>query len=223
MKIGKTGKLVGFVVSIAGAAALVGAAATGTGAYFSDSDPGTISGTMGTIQVNGYGGSGATGLDFNWSNILPGEWQTATVKYTNTGNNAEDVWLAFPNDHALHALNTLGKYGEMWIGGNHYTNLNDNVASCSGPACTPVPAQVKVQNNLLPGHTGQVTVKFRYATALDNSKQGLPFNCYNSSTVGSGTDTPDCPGTYGNGLPYQVVATQVGISPNDAGTKIPQP
>src|SRR5471030_283177 len=56
-----TGKLVGFIGTVAVSAALVGFAATGTGAYFSDSRSGAVTGATGSIKVVTSGGGGTDG------------------------------------------------------------------------------------------------------------------------------------------------------------------
>lgn len=212
MRKGKILSLAGFLGAIGTATALIGTAASGTGAYFSDSQAGVVTGTLGTIQVTGSGGTGSNLLDFNWTNMLPGEFSSAQVGYTNSGTSAEDVWIVFPDKYALHALNTLGTYGELKVGGYDYTNLND---LCTG--CTPVPNAIKVASNLAPSAAGSISVSFAYAGKLGNEHQGEPFNCYREGNAADLTskDTPPCDAPdASNGLPYEVVATQVGQSPN---------
>jgi len=53
--------------------ALVVMATGATGAYFSESKQGEISGTTGSIHVHTSGGSGPNGLLFNFKNLLPGD------------------------------------------------------------------------------------------------------------------------------------------------------
>ena len=172
------------------------AAATGTGAYFSDSRSGGVTGSTGSIKV---------------VNMLPGERQTATATYLNTGKNKQDVWLVFPNADALHALNDLGRFGEAHVSSNGTevfasTNLNDNNTSCpAGTAdCNPLPSKIKLGDNVAPGLGGSVSFSFAYGARLRGAaaEEG-PFNCY---PLGSCTS---------NGLPFQVVATQHGIAPDD--------
>lgn len=211
MRKGKILSLAGFLGAIGTATALIGTAASGTGAYFSDSQSGVVTGTLGTIQVTGGGGTGANNLNFNWTNMLPGEFSSSQVGYKNTGTSAEDVWIVFPDQYALHALNTLGTYGEFKVGNQDYTNLND---LCTG--CTPVPNAIKVAGNLAAGASGAVSVSFAYAGKLNNDSQGEPFNCYRENNASDLTskDTPPCNAPDStNGLPYEVVATQVGQAP----------
>ena len=187
------------------------AAATGTGAYFSDSRSGGVTGSTGSIKVVTAGGGGTDNLNFTFNDMLPGERQTATATYLNTGKNKQDVWLVFPNADALHALNDLGRFGEAHVSSNGTevlasTNLNDNSTSCpAGTAdCNPLPSKIKLGDNVAPGLGGSVSFSFAYGARLRGAaaEEG-PFNCY---PLGSCTS---------NGLPFQVVATQHGIAPDD--------
>ena len=67
------------------------------------------SGNFGSIKVTPSGGSGAHSTNFSFENMLPGEPQTATVQFQNTGANSEDVWLVFDNATALSALTTSAR------------------------------------------------------------------------------------------------------------------
>ncbi len=207
-----TGRVLGFVAVMGASTAMVGAAAAGTGAYFSDSRTGTTSGTIGSIRVTTAGGGGADGLDFNFANLLPGESQKATATYTNTGHNNQDVWLVFPNADALHAINDLGHYGEVHVTSNGTeifasSNLNDNSGGGCPTGCTPLPQAIKLASNVAPNATGSFSFAFNYAGKLKGKDaEGAPFNCYPV------TNPVSCDR---NGLPYQVVATQHGISPSD--------
>ncbi len=119
-----------FVATLGAAVALMLLGFGATGAYFSDTSDGAITGTIGSIRIVTAGGSGIDGMNFTFNNLLPGEPQTATVTYYNSGANPQDVWLKFPNATALSALNTLGTYGEIHVVSNGTeifasANLND--------------------------------------------------------------------------------------------------
>jgi hypothetical protein len=207
-----TGKLVGFIGAVGVSAALVGFAATGTGAYFSDSRSGAVTGSTGSIKVVTGGGGGTDGLNFRFNDMLPGEPQTATATYLNSGHNRQDVYLVFPNTDALHALNNLGRYGQAHVASNGTeifasTNLNDDGTSCppAGTDCNPLPGQIKLADNVASGDGGSVSFTFAYGPKLKGNTVG-PFNCYPLGDL-------SCPV---NGLPFQIVATQHGIAPNDA-------
>ena len=76
-------------VALLGGTAWVATATTG--AYFSDTHTGSISGTVGSIKVTPSGGGGAEHMNLSFTNMLPGDPQTVTVNYKNTGLNPEDV------------------------------------------------------------------------------------------------------------------------------------
>jgi hypothetical protein len=216
MRKSKVARIAGFTVALGATASLVGFAATGTGAYFSDSSPGTISGSVGSIQVSVSGGNGSSSTDFHFDRLLPGTPQSAVIKYTNTGNSPEDVFLTFPNATALSALNNLGTFGSVQVNNASgedvfdSTNLNDNSNTCgpfSHSGCNPLPNQLKVDSNLAPGQTDTATFEFGYA-----SKLKLQFPTFNTYPVPGQFTTISTDGT-GDGLPFAIVATQVGQTP----------
>lgn len=214
-------------VTLAALAALVIAATGMTGAYFSDTHHGDITGNIGSIKVTPSGGTGTDGTDFTFANLLPGEPQTATIQFQNTGLNNEDVWLVFDNATALSALNNLGTYGEVHVSNGHElfasTNLNDRSATCgpfSPTGCWPLPSQIKVADNVAPGAGGYVKFTFNYAAKLsDPAAEGADFNVYPvpagaySPTNPDGQTTVNATDGTGSGLPYEIVATQVGQTP----------
>lgn len=213
----KSRRAVAFLATVGVSVGLVGVAASTTGAYFSDTRTGSVSGTIGSIKVATSGGSGTDGLGFTFTNMLPGEPQTVTGTYQNTGANNEDVWLVFNNADALHAINDLGTYGQAHILSNGTevfgsNNLNDHSDTCpildgSGnpTGCNPIPQKIKLADNLLPSLQGTFGFTFNYASKLKGaSAEGGPFNCY---PLG---------GCVNNGLPYKIVATQHGVDPYDA-------
>jgi hypothetical protein len=113
---------------VATAALLSGVVAT-TGAYFTDTKPGAITGDLGTVKV------AISGEAITFANLLPGEDQTATVNVVNTGTGNEDMWLVFDNDNlAWSAVNNLGAYGIFTVNGVVYDNLSNQYAAGSGPA-----------------------------------------------------------------------------------------
>jgi hypothetical protein len=214
----KAATLVASVALLGGTALLASGA---TGAYFSDSKPGTISGTVGNVHVSTNGGFGATGSDLVFTNLLPGEAQTVSMNYTNTGSGAEDIYIVFPNATALSALNNLGTYGEAHLSANgtalfDSANLNDRVSTC-GPllpsGCWPLKPQYALVSNLPAGATGSVTFSFNYAGKLSaQAPAGAPAPVWNSYPVTGQTTSNDADGS-GSGLPYKIVATQHGITP----------
>jgi hypothetical protein len=201
-------RAVGFVGAAGLTAALVGAAASATGAYFTDSKAGTITGTMGTIKITGYDGGGPDHLDINFTKLLPGESQSSSVRYQNTGDSNQDVWVVFKqSDLGTHdgqtGLNSYGSYAEVHIAANGSSlfdsqNLNDGYAcgtpSAGFPTICPLPAQIKLADNLAPGVVGDMTFTFGAGAKFKNSVQGAPILS----------------------LHYKLVATQHGIAPDNA-------
>ncbi|HST13366.1 MAG TPA: hypothetical protein VLJ44_00780 [Gaiellaceae bacterium] len=203
--------------TLAALATLVVAATGMTGAYFSDTHQGAITGNIGSIKVTPSGGTGADSTNFTFTNMLPGVPQTATIQYQNTGLDNEDVWLVFNNATALSALNNLGSYGEVHVSNGHAlfdsANLNDRSSTCgpfSPSGCWPLPSQIKVGSDIAPGAGGFAKFTFNYAGKLKNpAAEGAPFNLYPIP----GQTTVNAADGSGSGLPYELVATQVGQTP----------
>jgi len=203
----KPTRIAAFIGTLGVSAALIGAAVSGTGAYFQGTtDTSHITGTMGSIKIEGVGG-----LDVVFQNMLPGESQQKTVEYRNTGVNDEDVWLVFTNPDQLHThatdprndsgVNTLGTFGEIHIASNGTekfasANLNDNYP-CGTPGNTgvptvcPLPTKLKLADSLSPDQHGNFTFAFKPSERF-TSIQGLPIL----------------------GLDYKLVATQHGVDPS---------
>jgi hypothetical protein len=201
-----------------------------SGAYFSDTHSGTVSGTVGSIRITPSGGSGADNMDLGFDHLLPGDPQTVTLTYTNTGENPQDVWVKFNNPTALSALNTLGTYGEVHVVSNGVekfgsANLNDRTSTCgafSPSGCWPLPSQIKLADNVAPGATGVFKFTFGYAAKLKTQHAPNTTAPWNTYPVVAGLWSPSNPDGQqvinaadgsGSGLPYQLVATQVGQTP----------
>ena len=214
--------LLAFVVGLAGI--------NMSGAYFSDTHNGTIAGTVGSIRITPSGGTGADNTNLSFDNLLPGAPQTVTLTYKNTGNNPEDVWVKFNNPTALSALNNMGTYGEVHVVSNGVekfgsANLNDRASTCgafSPSGCWPLPTQLKLADNVAPDATGVFKFTFGYAAKTKGQPPAGTTAQWNTYPVAAGLWSPSNPdgqqvinaadGT-GSGLPYQLVATQVGQTP----------
>jgi hypothetical protein len=223
MKVGA----VGISFALAGTLAVV--ASGTTGAYFSAAQGGTISGAIGTVALS------TTNTTFAWTNMMPGEPRTVTVNFTNTGTGPQDFYLAFPDDPALHALNNLGSFGEVHVlsGGTDVfdsTNLNDgrhdtsttapgsnscgSIFSATGTGCWPLPTNLKLAGSLAANATSSFTFSFNYAGKLGKgSGGGGVFNSYPLTALTDANVAADTAGPAGAGLPFQVVAVQVGQTP----------
>jgi hypothetical protein len=229
----KCAALVG-TVGLLGAAAFV--ASGSTGAYFSDTHTGSISGTIGSIRITPSGGTESTDgsfMDLAFSNLLPGDPQTVTVNYQNTGSDPEDVYVVFPNATALSALNSLGSYGTVHLSsaGNgavgdvfDSANLNDSPSCPPGSTstkyptpCEALPSQLLVASNVSPGGSGSFSFSFNYASKL-STQPSLGTTAYWNVYPQTGDTTINSADGTGNGLPYEIVATQPGVTPGAVGT-----
>ena len=195
------GRVAGFIAAMTASLALLASAAITTGAYFSDSERGGVARTFGSIEVS------TTNLNFEWDKMLPGVWDTASITVTNTGANAQDVYLAFDDTNGQWSdLNTLGTYGEMEINGVNYNNLNNKYPQGTPPnpgqiAIDYVPLINEIKTNLAPDAEYTFDVKFRFADKL------------------KGADLMDV--TIPENLEFDIVATQPGVLPTDAKNTTP--
>jgi hypothetical protein len=225
-------KIIGLLAAVILVAALVAVASGATGAYFSDKQPGTITGDIGTIKITaGANADFGGGLGFHWANMLPGTPYSATVYFQNSSNNTEDVWLTFPNLTALSTLNTLGHYGAVHIvvnGTEIYANTNLNDIPNNGTE--GLPAQKLLQAGLAPGQSGWMTFTFEYASIMSTQEPGGVFNKYPIPQATNHDARYPAGGEQmvvrsqdgsGNGLPFAIVATQIGITPDNPGVKFP--
>jgi hypothetical protein len=208
---------------------LVAAAATATGAYFSDTKDGKVTGSGGSILVAaGANADTGGGLNFGWSNMLPGEVYSATAYFQNSGANPQDVYLTFPNATALSALNQLGRYGavKILVNGN-VVYYNDNLNDYPNNGTSGVPSQIPLASNVAPNGSGNVTFQFQYASKMvGGNGLGFMWNSYPAAdkpihdardAAGFGQRTVNPADGTGNGLPFAIVATQHGILPGAQG------
>ena len=206
---GRKAKVAGFIGTVALTGGLLASAVVGTGAYFSDTKANNhITGTMGSIKVEGHDGTGTNNLDAVFTDMLPGETKTAKWRYSNTGKNAQDVWVVFEDEGLVgtsatgkHGINDLGTYAEVHVASNGTEqfasqNLTDKYPSGTpgsngAPTLYPLPKMIKVADALAPGHTGDWSFSFKPASKILNDAQLDQWL----------------------GLDYDLVATQVGVTP----------
>ncbi len=83
-------KLGGFVTALCATGALVAVTVPATGAYFSDSKPGSITATSGHLTL------ATSDLNVNFDKLMPGVPQAKSVDYrVNADSGTVDVWLVF--------------------------------------------------------------------------------------------------------------------------------
>ena len=237
----KKAKIIVLLCAVVLVGALAALAAGLTGAYLSDTKTGQVTGTFGDITITTSGGivGQGDGINFLWDEMLPGVQYTAPITVTSTSSsNNEDLYMLFPNATALSALNSLGRFGAVTIDvladGSPSTtvfssnNLND-IPNNGSPV--PLPAKVTLASNISPGEVVVVTFKFEYASKMTTPEPGNVFNQYPVLLKPGDTQDPRYPvgyaqytvvaGQTGNGLPFQIVATQPGVQPGDGGGYAP--
>ncbi len=222
-----------FLAGAVGVAALaLAAAGVGTtGAYFSDSHPGSIKASTGAVIVNP-----TSSLDLNFTKLLPGEFSKQAVSYTAAGSGTEDIWLVFPtlptSDTAflngqkgtLGEKPALGRYGHFAVmQGNNTLFTSYNLTTAANPGGTD---SCGVDTN---GHGGN-------AEQATSATTGYPPYCPVPNAIKLGdnlsygqTGAADITFGYTKLLradtaqnqgpvviaPFRLVATQHGILPND--------
>ena len=223
-------KVAGFVGTLGAGAALVATAATGTGAWFTDSEAGSMAASTGHLNVNLIDGH----RNMSFQNLMPGDYQTDSVTYqVSQSGGASDVWLVFDPANTQVAAFTgapdstvfpgggMGRYGHFAVkSGNDTVFVSNNLAhpragsqpseSCSvdanghgGSAAAP-----QSRDDLIP-YCG-VPYAIKLASGLANGATGtakLEFGVTGRWTAQNVT-LPT--------VPFTIVATQAGHRPDAA-------
>lgn len=217
--------LAGAVILLGGTFMVVSGATGHKSPHDSDDDGPQITRT---IAITPSGGTGTDLTNLTFTGLLPGSPQSVTLHYKNTGTTAEDVYVVFPNATALSALNSLGQYAQIHLlstgagaVGDEFdsSNLNDNLAHCvhfSTGGCWPLLKQYEVARAIAPSSTGSFSFSFTFATAYSKQAPAGTTAYWNSYPVSGQTTVLSSDGT-GAGLPYDLVATQPGITPGQSG------
>lgn len=107
----KTTRVTAFVGTLGASAALIGMAATTTGAYFTDTESGSITAKTGHLQIDKR-----SDYALNFNDMVPGVYQDRDVHYRTDSSTNEDIWLKFP-DGVAYAKFTGEKLGPNWPDG----------------------------------------------------------------------------------------------------------
>jgi hypothetical protein len=89
-------------------AAAEGGAAAVTGQRVDHHGDGPPDKTTRRVSSTSSGKTGSSSMDLAFTRLLPGAGQTVTVNYRSTENSCESVYVVFPDESALGALNTSG-------------------------------------------------------------------------------------------------------------------
>lgn len=242
MSKGKYWRLGGFAAALAASAGLIAAASGATGAYFTDTHPGSFSANSGHLKVNitnvsgGATASGPDNLVLNFQDLYPTDYRTVKINYaTDSSIGNEDLWLVFPGASApvgsvqnnvfdmftgpktSYAGGGLGRYGHFAVADSHSgTDFSSyNLSSGYSDDCTP-------------DANGHAIAPM--GTAADNSKAqpcAVPAMIKLASNLTNGA-TGTVSLTFGLtqrqtqqnqaefaglGVDFQIVATQPGVKP----------
>jgi hypothetical protein len=182
-----------------------------------------------TISITPSGGTGSSFTNLTFTGLLPGSPQHVSLNYQNTGSSSEDVYVVFPNATSLSALNSLGAFGQVHLTsigtgsqGNVFAsdNLNDNTAHCghfSSLGCWPLRSQYLIARNVTPSTKGSFTFNFGYSTTYSAQAPVGKIAYWNAYPVQGQTTVVASDGV-GAGLPYELVATQPGVTPGQPAT-----
>lgn len=205
MSNGKAWRLGGFAAALAASAGLVAAASGTTGAYFSDSHPGTFEATSGHLKLNI---TDPTQLALNFTDLIPGQDQTKTISYTtdSSSNVKEDIWIVFPTDTAAEQLayaefsggknqfgyadGGLGRYGHFKVGANGHTAFEStNLANQPTYSGTPAVAGPPYTPGCTVDANGDGGESQPATSPTDTSMGycGVPFKILLASNVSTGT------------------------------------
>jgi hypothetical protein len=229
MQKAKAVRIAGFFGALCASAALVGAAATGTGAYFTDSHDGAINAGTGHIKVD------VANLQLNFNNLLPGEYKTNGIDYAaHPSDGTEDIWLVFPDSPASDAFihtprsgpTPLGRYGHFGVtssGGASFVSSNLSLDPAgSGTYNTAdschIDANGEGGSNKTAANPSDLTVPYCSPMHAILLQSGMHDGDVGHADVTFGftkilTDPQDAPT-----LPvvsYKIVATQHGVRPDD--------
>lgn len=216
----------GFLGAAALTATLVGVGVAGTGAYFTDSEAGSLTGTAGHLNLN----VSSTALVL--TGLLPGVDQTLPINYNVDVTGKSDVWLTFdPTDlgylaftgaktNSLYPLGGLGRYGHFDVSTTQAGQLfrSSNLAHVpAGATSTPC----SVDTNGWGGSDQKATAAVPYppycgvptaikiASGLTNGQGGTINVTFGLTGVATGLQDQ----TWAS-VPFKVVATQEGVRPD---------
>jgi hypothetical protein len=211
----KFARLAALLTTAVAGGALIANVVIGSGAYFTATQPGSITGNVGTVAV------AISGQNINFADLLPGQVQTQTVNVENTGTGNEDMYLVFDNaNYAWSAVNDLGQFGKFVISGTTYDNLNNKYAqgtpgsgNMSG-ACSTVPRNaiaylphVISLGTWTPGQTASFNVSFNFIACLTgNGPADLWSSVANDFSPALTGPLP---------LNFKIAAFQPGVNPTD--------
>jgi hypothetical protein len=219
-------RIVAFIGTLGASATLIGMAATNTGAYFQDSEGGSLSGKTGHLDI-------AANNDFNlnFNDLVPGVYQDRVIKYHTDSNTPEDIWLKIPDGVAYaqfsgakngqyDANGGLGRFGHFAVKNNagnllfssyNLANLNDSTSGCADDNGHGSGPQATAQDDFPPncGVPHYMLIDQNVPTGADRQFT-ITFGVTERKSAQYQAQPPQT-------VPFQVVATQPNIRPDAVG------
>lgn len=242
MNKGKVARIAGFIGALGASALLVGTAVQGTGAYFTDSANGSLTGSSGSLQIS------ATNTTLNFSGLNPGQDRSQSIGFTvsATSTTAADVWLVFDTTSAAYGAFTgangvdyngytgggLGGYGHLKVAGHQGTFESYNLALPNAAAAAGGYTSSGSQNTCTvdANGLGGSAAQHQVGHGNDLAQCGVPgavllwSNLQPGATGASATITFGLTGKQTNqnqanepNVPFKIVATQPGQRPGSSG------
>jgi Camelysin metallo-endopeptidase len=145
-------RIAAFVGLLGVTGAVVGFAAAGTGAYFSDSESGTVTAKTGTLDI---AAGESESLTVTFDDLYPGESQTNDVTITNNGSRDVDLYLKITKPVVSGGplsgddLNELFVYAAdyMWAGTANSPTQVISLGKLAEGASTAMPVEVALQES----------------------------------------------------------------------------
>lgn len=224
MQKSKIARGAGFVGALGASALMVSYAASGTGAYFTDSTPGTISATSGHIQVNPD-----ENFNIDFTGLVPGETESNTITYTTDSSPDDnvDIWLHFPDgfeyalftgqkDHPAYAPGGLGRYGHFSVENNagntlfssyNLANNPDGESGCANPVGHGSNSPATSVDDVSMGYCGVPHYILLEQDLADASTRNVTLSFgWTGRMTDQDAALPD--------VPFEIVATQAGVRPD---------
>jgi hypothetical protein len=217
-------KVGGFIATMATGAAMLGAAVTGTGAYFTDSKAGGLSANSGHLTLN------TTDANLHFDDLMPGEDTKRNIEFNVNSEGKSDVWLVFNKNDPGYALFTaakgdpnavdggLGRYGHFAVSNNggaplfQSYNLQHKGAG-AGDSCgvdangNGGSAQQAISPSDTPPYCG-VPTAIKIASNLSSGEGGVLNMTFGITGRWTAQHSPVA------SVPFNVVATQAGVRPD---------
>jgi hypothetical protein len=224
---GKVARLAGFVGALGVSTVLVTTAVQGTGAYFTATQDGSLSGSTGQITI---AADSDTTTTLSFDNLIPGEYVNKTIGYTVDGDANVDTWLVFQDNYAYCKFTGgnddthcsgggMGRYGHFAVQDNDGTTLFSSYNLANADGATPQSecadafghgsAQPASDENDTSNRCG-VPLAIKLQSNLSPGNQAnvtLTFGVTGRQTAQNQAAPPAS-------VPFQLVATQVNIRPD---------